>query len=173
MLRPPPRSTLFPYTTLFRSVLLISLYAIVQANGWAAGDQEGRLEIFAAQPISRARIVVERLAALLIGAAVIVAASSLALLIGAASADISLEVGRVVVGTALTLLVAFAFGGLGAAGVGWRPRLTLGILAAVAIVGYFVQELAPLFQWPEWLANLSVYALYGNPVMTSIDWARG
>ena len=153
-------------------VLLISLYAIVQANGWAADDQEGRLEIFAAQPISRARIVVERLAALLIGAAVIVAASSLALLIGAASADISLEAGRVVVGTALTLLVAFAFGGLGAAGVGWRPRLTLGILAAVAIVGYFVQELAPLFQWPEWLANLSVYALYGNPVMTSIDWAR-
>ena len=153
-------------------VLLISLYAIVQANGWAADDQEGRLEIFAAQPISRARIVVERLAALLIGAAVIVAASSLALLIGAASADISLGVGRVVVGTALTLLVAFAFGGLGAAGVGWRPRLTLGILAAVAIVGYFVQELAPLFEWPEWLANLSVYALYGNPVMTSIDWAR-
>lgn len=153
-------------------VLLVSLYAIVQANGWAADDQEGRLEIFAAQPISRARIVVERLAALLIGAAVIVAASSLALLIGAASADISLEVGRVVVGAALTLLVAFAFGGLGAAGVGWRPRLTLGILAAVAIVGYFVQELAPLFQWPEWLANLSVYALYGNPVMTSIDWAR-
>ena len=153
-------------------VLLVSLYAIVQANGWAADDQEGRLEIFAAQPISRARIVVERLAALLIGAAVIVAASSLALLIGAASADISLEAGRVVVGTALTLLVAFAFGGLGAAGVGWRPRLTLGILAAVAIVGYFVQELAPLFEWPEWLANLSVYALYGNPVMTSIDWAR-
>jgi len=153
-------------------VLLISLYAIVQANGWAADDQEGRLEIFAAQPISRARIVVERLAALLIGAAVIVAASSLALLIGAASADISLEAGRVVVRTALTLLVAFAFGGLGAAGVGWRPRLTLRILAAVAIVGYFVQELAPLFQWPEWLANLSVYALYGNPVMTSIDWAR-
>jgi len=153
-------------------VLLVSLYAIVQANGWAADDQEGRLEIFAAQPISRARIVVERLAALLIGAAVIVAASSLALLIGAASADISLEVGRVVVGAALTLLVAFAFGGLGAAGVGWRPRLTLGILAAVAIVGYFVQELAPLFEWPEWLANLSVYARYGNPVRRSIDWAR-
>ena len=31
-------------------VLLVSLYAIVQANGWAADDQEGRLEIFAAQP---------------------------------------------------------------------------------------------------------------------------
>src|SRR5437660_1542241 len=103
-------------------VLLVSLYAIVQANGWAADDQEGRRESFAAQPIARARVVVERLAALLIGAAVIVAASSLALLIGAASADISLEVGRVVVGAALTLLVAFAFGGLGAAGVGWRPR---------------------------------------------------
>lgn len=153
-------------------VLLVSIYAIVQANGWSADDQEGRLEMFAAQPISRTRIVLERLAALLIGAALIVAASSVALLIGAAAADISLEAGRVVLGTALTLLVAFAFGGLGAAGVSWRPRLVLGILGVVAIVGYFVQELTPLFQWPEWLANLSVYALYGTPVMGSIDWAR-
>jgi ABC-2 type transport system permease protein len=153
-------------------VLLVSLYAIVQANGWAADDQEGRLEVFTAQPISRLRVVVERLTALLLGAAVIVAASSLALLIGAAAADIPLETGRVVLGTALTLLVAFAFGGLGAAGAGWRPRLALGILATVAIVGYFVQELAPLFQWPDWVANLSVYALYGSPVMGSIDWTR-
>jgi putative exporter of polyketide antibiotics len=153
-------------------VLLVSLYAIVQANGWAADDQEGRLEIFAAQPISRTGIVVERLVALLIGGALIVAASSLALLIGAAAADIPLDSGRVVLGTALTLLVAFAFGGLGAAGVGWRPRLAVAILAVVAIVGYFVQELTPLFQWPDWLANVSVYALYGNPVMGSIDWAR-
>ena len=44
------------------------------------------------------------------------------------------------VGTALTLLVAFAFGGLGAAGVGWRPRLTLGILAAVGQLQFDVVQ---------------------------------
>src|SRR5438046_4561706 len=50
-------------------VLLLSMYAIVQTSGWAADDQEGRLEVIASQPISRARIVVERLVALLAGAA--------------------------------------------------------------------------------------------------------
>src|SRR5256886_11666176 len=40
MIRRPPRSTLFPYTTLFRSRLLVSEYlAVTGVPGlWAAGD---------------------------------------------------------------------------------------------------------------------------------------
>src|SRR2546430_7525531 len=37
MIRRPPRSTLFPYTTLFRSLLLVSagLVGIVTVGGWS------------------------------------------------------------------------------------------------------------------------------------------
>jgi ABC-2 type transport system permease protein len=153
-------------------VLLLSLYAIVQANGWAADDQEGRLEIVAAQPVSRARIVVERLVALLTGAAVIVTVSGLALSVGASAADIAIDDGRLALGSVLALGVVFAFGGLGAAGVSWRPRATTIVLGAVAMLSYLVQELAPLFAWPPWVADLSLYALYGNPVSGNVDWAR-
>ena len=75
-------------------------------------------------------------------------------------------------GTGLAVAVVFAFGGLGAAGVGWRPRMTVTLLGAVAVTSYFVQTLAPLFDWPGWVSDLSIYALYGNPVSRSVDFAR-
>ena len=153
-------------------VLLLSIYAIVQTNGWAADDQEGRLEIIASQPVSRTRIVVERLSALLAGGAIIVAATAIALVIGAAATQIDLDTGRVALGSTLALAVVFAFGGLGAAGVGWRPRTTVIVLGAVAIAGYFLQEFAPLFGWPPWVGDLSLYTLYGNPVSGAVDWPR-
>src|SRR5688572_32364203 len=37
MLRRPPRSTLFPYTTLFRSIIVLSLFAVAAIFGpWIA-----------------------------------------------------------------------------------------------------------------------------------------
>src|SRR3712207_8543754 len=38
MIRRPPRSTLFPYTTLFRSALLVAVHGVVE-GGVAAGDR--------------------------------------------------------------------------------------------------------------------------------------
>jgi len=153
-------------------VLLLSMYAIVQTSGWAADDQEGRLEVIASQPISRARIVVERLVALLAGTAIIVTAAGVALAIGARAADIAIDTGQLALGSALALGVVFAFGGLGAAGVSWRPRTTVIVLGAVAIASYLLQEFTPLFEWPTWVADLSLYALYGNPLSGTVDWAR-
>jgi len=92
--------------------------------------------------------------------------------IGAAATQSDLDTGRVALGSTLALAVVFAFGGLGAAGVGWRPRTTVIVLGAVAIAGYFLQELAPLFGWPPWVGDLSLYTLYGNPVSGAVDWAR-
>ena len=172
------RAGLLTYTSFIGSVwlstllLLLSIYAIAQAAGWAAEDADGRLEIALAQPVSRARIVVERLAALVGGSAVAVFASAIAVVIGAAAADIALDGGRLALGTALTLAVVFAFGGLGAAGAGWRPRATVALLAALAMASYLIEQFAPLFGWPPWIENLSLFALYGHPLTGEVDWMR-
>src|SRR5438067_11036469 len=52
MIRPPPRSTLFPYTTLFRSVSTDGQYVVggskaVHANQFGSG---GRIELIQLQP---------------------------------------------------------------------------------------------------------------------------
>ena len=44
-------------------------------------------------------------------------------------------------------------------------------LSAVAVFSYFVQQFAPLFSWPEWVANLSLYTLYGTPMSGDVNWA--
>jgi ABC-2 type transport system permease protein len=150
-------------------LLLISLFVAVQVNGWAADDAEGRLETILSAPVSRARVVVERIAAVLIACAVVVATSSLAVYLTATSTGIRLPGGRVVFASAAVLPVAYAFAGIGLALVGWRPRVAVAILGTLAIVGYFAQQFSPLFQWPDWVNNISLYALYGTP-MSKDDW---
>jgi hypothetical protein len=84
--------------------------------------------------------------------------------------DIPVPGDRLIVATALVLPVAFALGSIGHAIVGWRPRLAVLFVAAIAVVSYFTLEFAPLFDWPEWVGRTSLFVLYGMP-MTAVDWS--
>jgi ABC-2 type transport system permease protein len=150
------------------ALLLIAIFVVAQVNGWAADDAEGRLETVLAAGASRPRIVVERLAGLLIGAAIVAAISSLGVYLAASALDIPVAFDRLALATALVSPVVFAFGAIGHVLVGWRPRLAVVLLAAVAVVSYFTQEFAPLFNWPEWAGRTSLFTLYGAP-MTKVD----
>jgi len=150
-------------------LLLVSLFVVVQVNGWAADDAEGRLEMILSAPVSRGRVVVERIAAVVVACAVVVAVSSVAVYLTAASSGISLPRGRFVFASAAVLPVVYAFAGIGHAFVGWRPRVAVVVLGALAVVGYFAQQFTPLFAWPDWVNDISLYALYGTP-MSKDDW---
>jgi putative exporter of polyketide antibiotics len=84
--------------------------------------------------------------------------------------DIIVPGDRMVIATADMLPVVFAFGGIGAALVGWRPRVAVVVLGTVAIVSYFVQQFYAIFQWPDWVGRLSIYQLYGVPLSRD-DWS--
>ena len=150
-------------------LLLVSLFIVAQVNGWAADDAEGRLETILSAPVSRTRVVVERMAAVIVAVALVVAASSAAVYLAAGSAGISLPFDRFVLASADVVPVAFAFAGIGHALVGWRPRLAVVALGVVAAIGYLTQQFAPLFGWPDWVKNTSLYALYGTP-MSKDEW---
>jgi ABC-2 type transport system permease protein len=153
------------------ATLLLSVYAITQVAGWAADDAEGRLATILSAPVSRARVVLERLATLLVAVTLITAASSAAVYVVAAGQGIPLDRGRVALAAALLLTIPFAFGSIGQLIAVSRPRVAVVALSAVAVFSYFVQQFAPLFQWPEWAANLSLYALYGTPMSGDVSWA--
>jgi putative exporter of polyketide antibiotics len=40
----------------------------------------------------------------------------------------------------------------------------------VAFVSYLLADLAPLLNWPAWIANLSVFKLYGMPFTGDLYW---
>ena len=152
------------------ALLLLSLFAIFQVNSWVADDSEGRLESALAQPVSRARVALERVGSLLLGAGLIAAAGALAVWATAASADIALSGDRFAGGSALMLTVPLAFGAIGAVLAGWRPRVAVPILTLVAIGSYFIGQFVPLFDWPTWAEYLSIYSLYGEPIARGVEW---
>jgi len=150
-------------------LFVLSGLAIAQVNGWAADDGEGRLEAMLTAGASRSRVVIERIAALLVIAGIVSAVTSAVVFIGARSMDIVLPGDRMIVATADVLPVVFAFAGIGAALVGWRPRLAVVVLGLVAVVSYMLQQFYAIFQWPDWVGHLSIYQLYGAP-LTKDDW---
>ena len=151
-------------------LFILSALTVAQINSWAADDGEGRLEAALASGASRGRIVVERIAALLVIVGIVAAVSALVVYATASALAITLPGDRMVLATALEIPVVFAFAGIGAALVGWRPRAAVLILGAVAVVSYFLQQFAAVFNWPDWVGRLSIYQLYGTPLSRD-DWA--
>jgi len=151
------------------ALLFVVIFAVAEVSGWAADDSEGRLEVALAAGASRRRIVLERMAALLVGAAIVAAVSTVSVYLASKTFAISVPVDRLAIATALMLPVVFAFGAVGHALVGWRPRLAVVLIGTIAIVSYFTEQFAPAFDAPEWVARTSFFTLYGTP-MTSVDW---
>lgn len=151
------------------ALLIVSIFVVVQVNGWASDDGEGRLALLLTQPISRRRVVLERIATLLVAVAVIAGVSTAVAYVTATANGIEMSGGRSALAAVLMLPVAFALGGAGHALVGWRPRLAIALLGIVTAVSYFTQQFAPIFSLPEWVKRTSVFALYGTP-LSQEDW---
>ena len=60
------------------ALLIMAAYAVVQVSRWAAQDSEGRVEMLLSAPVSRTRVVIERVATLLVAAGIVSAVSSVA-----------------------------------------------------------------------------------------------
>jgi ABC-2 type transport system permease protein len=151
------------------ALLFVVIFAVAEVNGWAADDAEGRLEVALAAGASRRRIVLERISTLLIAAAIVAAVSTVVVYLAAKTFSIAVPLDRLAIATALMLPVVFAFGAVGHALVGWRPRVAVVLMATIAVLSYFVEQFAPAFDTPEWVARTSFFTLYGTP-MTSVDW---
>ncbi|HYM97190.1 MAG TPA: ABC transporter permease [Candidatus Sulfotelmatobacter sp.] len=165
-----------PYTSLLGilwfgiALLLLAGYAVVQVSRWSAQDQEGRVEMLLSAPISRTRIVIERALEFAVASLLIVIGGYIGVALKAPASGLDLDAGHLFAASALLWPFALAFGGLGVAVVSRWPRIAVPFLATFAVVEYFLGDLAPLFKLPDWMANLSVFHLYGNPVIGSLSW---
>jgi ABC-2 type transport system permease protein len=152
------------------ALLLLAGYAVVQVSRWAAQDQEGRVEMLLSAPISRTRVTVDRALEFAVASLLIVIGGYVGVAANVPSSGIQLDAGHVFTASLLLWPFALAFGGLGVAVAGRWPRVAVPFLATFAVVEYFLGDLAPLFKLPDWMANLSVFHLYGNPIVGATSW---
>ena len=152
-------------------MLVLSAYAIVQVQSWSADDAEGRLATVLSAPVSRGRVILERLVALLVAVGLICAAAGIAVYLVTTSQAIEIDGSKLALATALLVLIPLAFAAIGQLLAVWRPRSALVLLSTIAVASYFLVQFTPLFGWPEWVANLSLFSLYGMPMGGEVNWS--
>lgn len=153
------------------ALLALSAYAISQVAGWVADEADGRLEMALSAPVPRSRIVLERAAVLTLGTAFLVAVATAALAAMTRASGLAVDLGALAGASALLVPLVVAFGAIGAALIGWWPRAAVVILGVVAAESYFIQQLAPMLDFPDAVRRLSLFELYGAPLVLGPSWS--
>jgi ABC-2 type transport system permease protein len=157
--------------------VLLAVFMIITGTRAVAGDEEtGTLDLVLAHPVSRPRLLLSRLGALVVQALAICALVYLLLLAISGPTKISpVGAGYLAAATIQLALFGICFGALtlaiGAAT--GRRAAAIGAGTVVAVLGYFANNLAPQVSGLEWARFLSPYHyMSGNqPLVNGLDLA--
>ena len=160
--------------------LLFLIVAIgLGARAVAAEEERGTIDLLMAMPLTRRRMLLEKVAA---GVVVLLALGAVlfgATVLGAAVADMGVEVARLAEITLATVLLALPFGALALAiGCATGARgLASGLTATAAVAAYMLNGLAPLVDSLEGYRDLSPFAWYASDAVLAGDglalWRAG
>ena len=162
--------SLLGYTWLNVAQLLFAALAITYVARWAAEDSDGRLELTLSQPVSRAAVVLERMAILAVVGLVIATVSNAALYVASHQQGIDINPSRLAAASLMLVPFTLVFAGAGSLLAAWNPRAAVGILGAFAFASYLDVELGSIYRFPNWLQDLSAFKLFGTPLLTGVDW---
>jgi beta-exotoxin I transport system permease protein len=154
--------------------LVIGATAITAASGSTAGEEEsGILGLVLAHPVGRARLMLEKAAAVAVGVVVIAAGTFAGLVAGVAVAGGGIGVGRLAALAIHLAFFGFASGAvaLALAGITGRRAVAAGGAAAFAVAGFLTNGFAPLVDGVTWLKYASPFYYYAghDPLGNGID----
>jgi ABC-2 type transport system permease protein len=150
--------------------LVLALFAISSVARWARDESSGRLDLSAA--VTRTTIVLRRAVALAAATALLAFTAMFAMVWLADARGIDFAPDRTMLAAVLLVPFTVAIGAVGALWTSWRPAGAVAVLTGAIVAGYFIQEVAPLYGWPDWLMNVSLFRLYGNPLVGAIDLGK-
>ena len=158
---------------LLAPILLLVMAIAAGARLLGGEEEDGTLELELAHPVSRRRVVLERMAVLVITVLVATAAVLVVTLVLVPLLDMDVAAGAIVatsVGLAL-LVLAFGLLALAVGAATGRRGTALGLSAGLAVVTYVADAVAPLVDWGGWLEALSPFSWYlgADPLTTGWD----
>lgn len=161
----------------FLGPLLLIIFAVGLGSAALAGEEErGTLDLLLANPISRTRVVAEKLAALVVMTLGLAAALWLGLAVGAPLVKLEIAAGRLAEATLGSALLALVFGvlalALGAAS--GNRGLSLGVTSALAVVTYLLNALAAVVEGlkPYRVLSPFYYATGADPLANGLNWGH-
>lgn len=169
-----PEGYLYTEMLSFMAPLLILIYAITAGAAGVAGEEDRRtLDLLLVSPVSRTRVMLEKVAAMAVGVAVLMTAAWAGLLLVGPAGGLDLPVGRTAAAMLHLGLLGVEFGALAmlvgcASG---RPGLSKALPAVLAVGTYLLNAMAPLVSWLRPLRPASPFYQYlgHDPIRTGID----
>lgn len=140
--------------------VLVIIFSIATGAKAIAGDEEnGTLELLAAHPVTRTRIVVQRAAALGVGLALVAVVVFVSMLAIRGPVDLDIPVSHLAAASLDLALLGGVFGTLAmlVGGFVGRRGLVVGVAAAVAVVGYLANGVAPQVDAIAWMQEASPF----------------
>ena len=131
----------------FMAPLLLLVAAIGAGARATAGEEErGTLDLLLANPLSRRRLVLEKLGALVAEIALLSVVLWLALLVGVELASMDVSAAHLAAATAGAALLAIGFGAIAmlAGAISGHRAVAVGVPAAGAVAAYLVSSLAAI-----------------------------
>jgi ABC-2 type transport system permease protein len=151
--------------------LVFTIYALIQASTWATDEERGRYELLLSTPQSRRRLLLARYAAFVTSLLVIDAVLLAATVVTAATQNIALDYGLVFEASIGILPIALVISSVGYLLAGWvRSGGVTGILGALLALSLGIEIIGPLLKWPDWTQKLSLFDLYGSPLIKGLEW---
>lgn len=147
----------------FMLPLLLLVAAIGAGARATAGEEErGTLDLLLANPVSRRRLVLDKLAALVAEVAALGFVSWLSLVVGCRLVGMHISSAHLGAATAATVLLAVSFGAIAlfVGAVTGRRGAAIGIAAAGAVAAYLVSSLAELVDFLKPLRAASPFYHY-------------
>jgi ABC-2 type transport system permease protein len=147
----------------FMGPLLLILYAVVAGGSAVAGEEDRHtLDLLLANPISRARVVLEKAAAMALGTLGLAAVLGVGLIVEGQWADMDLPAGNVAAAMLHMALLGLVFGALALAIGAATGHLgaSRAVPAVLAVVTYVVNGLGPQVSWLEPLQKYSPFYQY-------------
>ncbi|MHB8648489.1 MAG: hypothetical protein ACYDAR_22130, partial [Thermomicrobiales bacterium] len=150
----------------------VAICATNLAAAWATEEIEQRLELELVCPVPRWRTFLQRFGATVVAVAIVVALVGGVFGIVAAWVGLHLAWRDGVIAVLLLLPLAGSVAAFGFAVSAWRPGAVAALTGALVAASFFLDALAPLFGWPDALRNLSIFRLYGEPVLSGVQWGN-
>ncbi|WP_217923464.1 ABC transporter permease subunit [Miltoncostaea oceani] len=146
--------------------LLLIIAAVGTGAGGIAGEEErGTLDLLLSLPVSRGRVVAEKLVAMAAEVLLLGLVVWVALAVGVRAVDMDVSVAHLAAAAFSAALLAMTFGALAMlAGAATGRRATaIGAAAALAVAAYLVNSLGGLVSWLEPLRPLTPFHHYEAP----------
>ena len=150
---------------------VVTLAAMFFAINWAQDLDRGWLETTLSEPLPRWRLLLERFMTVIAGVVALGAITWLAPLLGGALSGFSLKsselasagLGMIPLGL-LTGALVYALAGRLSSGV------ILGLVGGLVSLSFVLELLRSILKTPDWMMNLSIFHLYGEPMSNGINW---